>query len=99
MVVKSVNNSEDGQSLLPTTLDLARLEDLSVDGRMEAENKTWAVCRYPEKPIKGPMWCCFTLILLHPQIGRQLADFKNTKALVSFLHQLETERKRPKRVN
>lgn len=86
------SDAEDDLSLAPTNLDKVKLEELASDGRMEAENGTWIVLRYPELPEKGPRWCPFTLIINHPKLRPRMSDFKNLQALVIYLGLVERER-------
>jgi hypothetical protein len=53
----------DDPTLLPSGLDLIHLEQLEVDGRVEAENGTWVVLRYPPMPLKGWRWCEYIMIV------------------------------------
>lgn len=86
------SEQQDDITLVPTTLDLANLEALVVDGRMEAENHTWIVLRYPVKPIKGWRWCEYTLVVNHPALPAIMAEMKNVKAILAYLGQLEHKR-------
>lgn len=85
----------DDQSLIPSDLDLENLKSLEVDGRMEAENGSWLVLRYPDLPYKGWRWCQYTLIVNHPDLSGHPwpYELKNVGAVVEFLKQLEGERK------
>lgn len=85
-------DSQDDLSLSPTELDRAKLEDLIQDGRVESENGTWVVLRYPDLPAKGPMWCQYALIINHPALRPRLAEFKNMQALTIYLGIVEQER-------
>lgn len=43
---------DDADGFAPTELDLQRLNEIPIDGRVEAENGNWVVLRYPEKPCR-----------------------------------------------
>jgi hypothetical protein len=86
---------DDGDSLVPTPLDTERLVILPIDGRMQNERGTWVVLRYPPKP-KSPKWCEWSLIVNCSGLKSRSApyEFKNVQALITFLGQLEKERKK-----
>ena len=85
-------DAQDDITLVPSDVDRLRLEDLAVDGRMESENGTWIVLRYPENPHKGWQWCAYTLIVNHPKLRPVMAEMKNVNALLAYLSQLEGQR-------
>jgi hypothetical protein len=96
-----MNDAEDDFSLVPTELDRLRLEQLDQsgqEGRVESENTTWIVLRYVTTPVKSksPSWCDWSLIVNNPWVPARGApyEFKNLKALLSFLDQLEAQRKK-----
>lgn len=96
-----MNDADDDFSLVPTELDSLRLEQLEQsgkEGRVESENTVWIVLRYvagPEK-MKSPSWCDWSLIVNCPWVPPRGApyEFKNLRALRSYLDQLEMERKK-----
>jgi hypothetical protein len=89
-----MRNSEDNFTLIPSDLDTERLRALEVDGRVEAENRTWVILRYPASEVKGWQWCEYSLIVNCMGIPPHPApyEFKNLKALLSYLDQLEKQR-------
>lgn len=89
-----MHESEDNYSLIPTELDLERVAALQVDGRVEAENRTWVIIRYPASEVKGWQWCEYSLIVNCPGVPDNPApyEFKNLKAALTHLEQLEQQR-------
>ena len=87
----------DDISLIPTHLDLLRLEDIPVDGRVEAENSAWVVLRYPVK-AQNPRWQPFSLLVNCPGVPPRSApwEFKNLAGVLSFLRQLDEARLKQK---
>lgn len=95
-----VNDAEDNShGLVPTDLDLNRLEavEASGEGRVEAESGDWIAIRYPVSPEKAKSWkwCAWSLLVNCPGLPARSAPYelKNLKALLTFMAQLETERK------
>lgn len=84
---------DDEQSMKPTLLDRERLATMPVDGRVEAENRMWVVCRYPPKDGNWK-WCEYSLLVNHPQLPGRGAPYelKNLKSLLAFMEQLDRER-------
>jgi len=89
-----MDNSDDNFSLIPTELDLSRLNALQINGRVESENQVWVCLRYQPSEIKGWRWCEYSLIVNCPGIAPHTApyEFKNLKAMISYLEQLEKQR-------
>lgn len=91
-----MQDTYDDLSLLPTALDMERLNQLRPDGRVESESGFWVVLQYPPMPGKGPRWCEFSLVVNHPQIVAiaHTLEFKNMTAVLAYLDQLELARKK-----
>lgn len=97
-----MNDEDDDYSLTPTELDKIRLEQLNQtqkDGRVEAENRTWVAVFYEAKgPLKMAdwQWCSWSLLVNCPGVQPKGTpyEFKNMKAMLTYLEQLEGERKR-----
>ena len=86
---------DDTNSMIPTALDRERITSMKVDGRVEAENGTWVLCRYPAKTGR-PTWCEFSLLVNNSELpGRGTPyELRNLQALYGFMKQLDSERKR-----
>jgi hypothetical protein len=96
-----MNDADDDFSLVPTELDRLRLEQLEQsgqEGRVEAENTVWIVLRYVATPEKAKAWNWFdwSLIVNCPWVPARGApyEFKNLRAVLVYLEQLESERKK-----
>lgn len=97
-----MNDAEDSfDSLLPTELDLNRLQivDADQEGRVESENSAWVAIRYPVsvEKAKSWKWCAWSLIIIasskHPPHASTY-EFKTVKGMVAYLEQLEREERR-----
>ena len=67
-----MTDSEDGNDISPTNLDLIRLKDIEVGESVLAECKKWSVFRYPQE-----YFVCM-------ESGQSL-DFKTLEAVISYL--------------
>lgn len=91
---------EDDCTLLPTPLDKNRLEALDAckEGRVESENCMWVVLKYNAGPAKAadPRWQPYSLIVNAPGVPAMAGpcEFKNLRALLAYLDQLESKRKK-----
>lgn len=74
---------EDDHSLVPTVLDLNRMDDLEAGEKMESENGAFTVYRY--KPCLA--WLPFVLIC---QLRR--FDYETLEGLKKHLQRLESAR-------
>lgn len=93
-----MNGQEDSAfTMFPTEVDRQRVKALEVNGRMESENGLWVVIRYP--PKARSLWCEYSLIINSPDLPPRPAPYelKNTKALLTFLEQLEEDRLKGKK--
>lgn len=86
-----MREQKDDFTLIPSDLDWERIRALEVDGRVEAENRTWVLLRYPASEAKGWKWCEYSLIVNCPNIPEHGApyEFKNLNSAVLYLDQLE----------
>ena len=94
-----MNEAEDDFSLLPTDLDLLRLQQLensNEEGRVESENEVWVAIRYATSPLKAKswQWCSWSLLVNCPGIPPKGSpyEFKRLAALLEYLKQLEGDR-------
>lgn len=94
-----MNGAENDYSVLPTEYDVQQLQSISgSDGRVEAENRTWVALYYTATPEKQKRWnwCPWSLIVNCPGLPARPApyEFKNLSLMLTFMRQLESERKR-----
>lgn len=93
-----MNDAQDDFSITPTELDLERLRGLAVDHNVVSENGVWTVIRYPVSREKAKCWkwCAFSLIVNCPGLPVRggTYELKNLPALLSFMRQLEGERRK-----
>jgi hypothetical protein len=88
-----MNDAQDDYSLIPSPFDLERLNALLPDGRVESENKTWIVLRYPAK-ADNPEWHEFTLCVNCPKLqAPHPFELKKVEDLLELLGKLEGRRK------
>lgn len=89
-----MNDAYDDISFLPTELDQVRLREIAIDGRVEAENGSWVVLRYPPK-LNDPLFKEFVLVM-NPQYvpTGDVMDLANIGIVIGYLTALEKRRKK-----
>lgn len=84
---------DDDKSTIPSLLDRERLAAMPVDGRVEAENRMWVVCRYPARK-NDRNWREYVIMVNHPQLPRHTRphEVSELATVIKYLENLDGER-------
>ena len=88
-----MNGSEDYISLIPSEYDLIRLDSIKPDQTVVAENGSWTVNRYPEKPGRKD-WMTYTIALSVTGISTvpPIIEANSVREVVKQLTKIEKRR-------
>ena len=84
-----MNGCENDDTLLPSPLDVERMADLAVDGRLASENGAWVLFRYPARPSRRD-WYEFSIALEGATVIFELRDLRG---VMTFLGHMEAARR------